>query len=883
MAHVGRWILICVLLFTAAPRLRAASAAEKSAFDAAVGDLRLTFWDRAEAEFAQFANTYTNSARLPEAFLYQAEARLQQTNYDGALELLTTHQGQAGKLADLYLFWQAETLFRKGQAEPAAGAFEKLIHDFPASTNRLEAAVRAATARSKLTQWPRVVDVLGPANSPFQLAAAANPGSEPIIRGRLLLSEAYLAQTNLDAADAALLPLASLQLPPVADWERQLLRCQILLARDRPAEAWQISTNLPPLASAAGKREIQAETASFQAALLERLGRDEEAIAMYQKNLAEVFPPERQRQALLRITELYLKQERLDEAARVLEKFLSQYPTAESADLALLTLGELRLRQFESGQCTNVVSTLVTNLPAATNCLEQALISLAGFTNLFPRSPLVGRADLYLGWCFWREDKIASSQAAFQLAAERLPYSADQATAYFKLADAQYRLTNFAAAIANYSIVLDKFSGFPVVKTNLFEPALYHTVRAALDGGNLAAATNALAKLLDWYPRGFYTDRAVLLTGQVVGGSDPASARKMFQDFVRAMPETSLLPELELAIAATYEQENQWDAAIAQYDAWIASNTNHQALARAEYARARANFEAGHDAAALAGFTNFIARFATDELAQQAQLWVGDYYFRLPDFQKAEENYQRCYQNTNWPVSKLAYEARMMAGRSAFARSAWKDARDYYFGRVAENTNCPVELRAQAFFAYGDTLVSQASTNKLADYKEALNAYDQVGYLCPSNVIAVLALGAKANCFLQSQDYGGATNAYLQVINSPLADAATRASAKVGLGLTLEKLAQQATGTNQLALLTCARNQYLDVFENHNFLKEGERADPFWTLKAGTEAVRVCESLKQPGQARRLCEALRKQFPWLRLDDKIKTLEGQEQLAGEKS
>ena len=53
-------------------------------------------------------------------------------------------------------------------------------------------------------------------------------------------------------------------------------------------------------------------------------------------------------------------------------------------------------------------------------------------------------------------------------------------------------------------------------------------------------------------------------------------------------------------------------------------------------------------------------------------------------------------------------------------------------------------------------------------------------------------------------------------------------------------------------------------------------------MKAGTEAVRVCEALKQPGQARRLCEALREQFPALRLDDKIKALEAQEQLAPDK-
>jgi tetratricopeptide (TPR) repeat protein len=310
----------------------------------------------------------------------------------------------------------------------------------------------------------------------------------------------------------------------------------------------------------------------------------------------------------------------------------------------------------------------------------------------------------------------------------------------------------------------------------------------------------------------------------------------------------------------------------------VNAHTNHEALARAEYARARANFQAGHDTNALAQFTNFIARFPTNELALRAQLWVGDYYYRLPDFQKAEENYQWCYQNTNWLVSKLTYEARMMAGRSAFARSSWNDAKDY-FGRVAENTNCPIELRAQAFFAFGDTLVSQSSTNKLSDYKEALNAYDQVGYLCPTNPIAVLALGAKAHCFLQSQDYAGATNAFLQVVNSPVADAVARADAKVGLGLTFEKLAQQPTSTNRVALLTLARDQYLDVFEGPSFLRDGETADGFWTMKAGTEAVRICEAMKQPGQARRLCEALLEKFPVLRLEDKIKALKAQEQRA----
>src|SRR5512143_1275322 len=245
MAVVWRWILSCVLLFAAAPDLRAAASAEKAAFDAAARMFNDSFWDRAESLFAQFAQTYPNSPRLPEAFLYEAEARVQQTNYSGALELLAAHQAEAGKLADLFLFWQAETLFQKGDLPAAAAAFARLIREFPASSNRLQAAVREATANARLAEWARVVGALQPADSPFQLAAATNAAAELVIRGRLLLAEAHLAQTNVDAADAALRPLAAGALQPGFAWQRQFIQCRILLARGRLAEAWDASSNLP--------------------------------------------------------------------------------------------------------------------------------------------------------------------------------------------------------------------------------------------------------------------------------------------------------------------------------------------------------------------------------------------------------------------------------------------------------------------------------------------------------------------------------------------------------------------------------------------------------------------------------------------------------------
>jgi len=108
--------------------------------------------------------------------------------------------------------------------------------------------------------------------------------------------------------------------------------------------------------------------------------------------------------------------------------------------------------------------------------------------------------------------------------------------------------------------VIEGFRDLPEVETNLFEPALYQIAQAGLAAGDLKPVTNALTRLLAWYPRGFHTDHALLLAGQEVSRQgNPAQARQMFLAFTKAAPDSSLRPAVELAVARTYEQEGQWN------------------------------------------------------------------------------------------------------------------------------------------------------------------------------------------------------------------------------------------------------------------------------------------------------------------------------------
>ena len=887
MAVQCRWILVLSLLLASGPRLWAATPADR-AFNTAVELFKGTFYAQAEAQLADFCQKNPTSPRLPEAVLLQAQARLELTNYAGAIELLTANQAKAGTNVDQYLFWLGKGYLGKGDWRAASDTFAKLVKEQPASSRCLEASLGEAEARSALAQtepaeWQRVIGLLQETNGLFQSAARTNAASEFVPPGYLLLSEAQLATKDYRAAEATLQPLTNRLMSPRLGWQWQYLLCRIQLADGRTNAALQGTTNLLAIAAKGAQTNLLAESAALQAGLLERVGQTNEAIVAYQQNLAEGVPTERRRHALLKIIELSLAQDNVPQATETLEKFLAQYPDSALADLALLTLGELRLRQCESGISVTPATPAGTNAPAATNVLQLALGSFDTLVKKFPQSPFFGKAQLDLGWCYAREGKLPEAQAAFQAAVDRLPPSKELATAHFRLADTEFQQTNYAGAIKSYQMIIEKFAALPEVKTNLFEPALYETVRAALAGGYLDTATNTVQKLLAEYPRSLSAARAALLTGQEISRrGDFAGARKVLLDFDKAAPEAPLRPERQLVVAATWEQENNWAEAIALYDICLPSLTNHEAQARVEYYRARdTSLQVGRATNALALFTNFVARFPTSEFAPLAQMWVADYYYNLRDYVEAERNYKLLFQSTNWARSELTCEAQLMAGRAAVGRQRWTEAMPY-FTQLYNNTNCPstmlpsayIDMRLEALFLYGDSLMSvvdPAETNKLANCEEATRALGRICDEYPTNRLAGRAWARRADCYLQwalaRQQYDSLTNAlnaYQRAFDSPQADVALRSQAKVGLAVTLTKWAEQKTGKERTALLEQALNHCLDVVYG-KILRDDERLDAWWTKEAGLKGVALADLLQawsqEVGLFQRLTNSVWPQLP----------------------
>jgi len=335
--------------------------------------------------------------------------------------------------------------------------------------------------------------------------------------------------------------------------------------------------------------------------------------------------------------------------------------------------------------------------------------------------------------------------------------------------------------------------------------------------------------------------------------------------------------EAELAIGRTYEHEKDWPKALELYESWLHRYTNHAATADAEYRLAWATLQTGNETNALARLTNFVARFPANDLTPRAQWWVADYYYAHGEYSRAEQDYQLLAKK--WPGTALAYEGRMMAGRSAVRHYGWADASDY-FRLLYNDTNCPVDLRFQALFALGNVYMSQDSTNKTVDYAEAIKVFDIICQSYGTNRLGSLAWGEKASCYLQwaqgPTQLTNAVEAFQKLLDAPAADITARSIAKVGMGVVLEKQAGQSPASEQGPLRQRALEQYLDVLSRAD-LKEGERPDLFWIKESGLKAVRLATDMQQWSVAERVCARLLDLLPQMRpsLEDRILKIRGQ--------
>jgi tetratricopeptide (TPR) repeat protein len=848
--------------------------ASKADEDKALSTARALFDDHqyklAQASLTNFLSAYTNSSHAPFATLYLARSMIEQSNYDGAIQQLTRAVPQSGSLAGEYVFWIARARLRKGDYAAAEEEFANLIQNYPTASRRLEAACDQAEACSKMGNWAKAVQLLQKPDGVFRTLAKADPKNSLITRGTLLLGEAFLQGGKYAEGEKVVSGISTAGLDPEWQWQKQYLLCRLELAAGRPAEALRNSTNL--LDVVAGPRH-QAASRFLRGDILNKLGRTDEALQSYTNNLAADVPPEDQRLALSKAVELILAQNQIQDAVSLLENYAAERTNGAALDLAHLRLGELYLKiYYNPAQIPSTNDTAV----AATNYLDEALANLQSVLEQ-ENNPLAAQAHLDRGWCFWAETNMPAAQAEFKTATDRLRLSEEQAVARFKLADTELYQHDYNGAVSNYNRLLQDYANWETVTNGLFDQALYQIIQADLALGDQDGAQTALGKILLWYPNDLFGDRGQLLIGESVR-YDYGLARRVFTELLQRSPDSSLAPEVQYAIARTYEQEGNWDEALRNYDRWVNEHATNAPLLlpQVEYSRALVYGKDGKETNALALFTNFVTRFPANDLAPWAQNWVADYYFNLGDNQSAEKNYELLYQ-TFPDAGDLAYQARLMAGRAAMAGQRAVEAAQY-FSDLVNNANAPPALAAQGWFALSEAIWQQFEENPTNGtyLNEAIKAIGNLTNGAPNNALTARAYGRLGDYYMQWADmqwepkhdpkvYADAIQMYHTVLNfpAPNIDITIRSQAEVGLGRIAERQGQ----------LDDALTHYCNVL----YAMDPEHFDPFWVEQAGTAASHIYEQQRQWDKALKVYERVLKAVPSLRpvLEKSIRTAQAE--------
>jgi len=883
---ISVWLL-CLFICCGA---RAADPPEAdAAFNAAVKAFQDKYYEIAEKQFGEYVTKYPQSPRVPDVVLLQAQCRFELKNHNAVIDLLTKLKANAGKLADQYQYWIAEAQFHRPDLAAASQSYGELLAAHPDSPLRLQASYGQAFSQYKLGNFSRTVELLKDPASAFQRASQNNTNEAFVIRGYLLLGEALFEQKSYRTVQETLSVLTNRNLTAEVDWQRQSLIAHSAFADQRAAEALTITTNLIALAVAADKPVLHASSLILQAEILQRI-EPEQAIQAYEKiTQIKGAAPSQSRQALLRAVDLEIARDRLTNAVTRLENLLSQNPQDAIVDLIRLTLGELRLKQFYALMDKSSPPSGPATAAAATNLLHQAKTNLTFIINVRTNSELLGKAYLNQGWSLWEEGRltatparIGESRAAFEAAVARLTVPEDRAVARFKLADCQLEQNDPTNAILNYELLIENHSDLRQAKTNLFNLALDNLLRASVRINDLARARAALQRNLDWFPTNLLSHQGMLTYGQALLDDSPGEARSALSDFLRRFTNSPIVPDVQLAIAKSHAYETNWVSAIQEYDRWIGRYTNHISFPHAAFDQAWVYYRSGDETNALKLFTNYVARFPTNNLAPLAQYWVADYFYRQQAWDTAEINYKLLIQNTNLVNSDLGHQSRLMAGKSAFFRLAYDNARDYlapFVSTFGDVTNPPPAV-LEAFMVLGDvelsTLVT-GETNRWNKYGNAITVFSRVATKCGVGTRwEPLARGKMAACHVQLAEFdpsrldAAATN-YYQAMISRFADVTTRSEAQVGFGHVLELQAKLKPEPARRALLEQALEHYLKAF----YAENEKRPDPYWVKTAGLKAADLAVHLNLYDQAKRTYTRLLNQLPSLSqtIEAKLQALE----------
>jgi len=814
-----RFVPLLALLFVAATSLE-----ENRQFQVAEAAFNDKLYDVATRQLQEFLEKYPQSPRASNALYLLGRTQLNLNDWETALRTLQAALAKwPDKRADGVVFWIGEAHSWGGEFAAAATRYEELIEKYPWSPLVPAAWYELAAAQFRQGRYDAAgaaLDKLAPTRPSDELARDAE-----LLRGQLLL-----ARQEFTKADAALEAVAHKAGPTSRAfyqanyWLGESLahRQQFAAALARYAvvtEAFKAKPYQPVDAQLAGEAWFAAGWTHWNAGEFAAAG------AAFKMALATATRRELKRDALLKVAECAAWSGQPGDSVAGLKDFLATHPGDPLADAAQLAIGDLL---FNKGDHV------------------AALTEYARLLTTYTNSSLRVRAGTQAGWCAWQLQQFPAALDYFQ---KTLPLVKDDGAAAeveFKIADVHVALGQFPEAAGDLQRLI---TGHP--QSAALDRAYFQLGEADRRAGNAGAAAAAFATLVQNYRQSAFAPQAQYNLGQLlVAERREDAARAAFAAVVSNFPATVWASNAVLAVGESWAREGRPAAAGAEFDKLISNGLESELAQQAFYSRGWVRPREK----TLAEFTEFLAAHPQAKLAADIQYWIADEYLRQRDYLKAQAQFQSVAET--YPASRVADAAQYFAGRAAYGRQDFETAIKLYEALVKKFPQS--SWRCDARFGQGDAL------SELGRFDDALLVFTALTKEFPDCPLAGEAWGRQGDCQYSLSRYDDALASYRKALDAAK-DTALRNQAFFKLGQTFE--VQQK--------LDEAIQQYTKaLYETTAAPDPTEPIERFWSCKAARAAANLKEQQTQWADAITLYKKLGELCPELKelAEDRIRKL-----------
>lgn len=517
-------------------------------------------YEAARARYQQLVNEFPDSPYVPSAHYGTGWTFHENDDYDAAADAFARAQsGAADSLALEATYYEGVNRALSGDAVAARARFQTVVDTWPDSDLAVPAQYEVGILSYQRGDYDAAIQAL-------RRYVDAHPSADRVGEALFWMGNAYLATDALDAAGQAYTDAEERgAVPDSVQVEVRFQNAWTLYQQDQHAEAAPLFLSIAEDQPSAARRE---DALFWAADSFYEIGERARAQDLFKRYLNAYPDGAHTPAAQYSLAWTYFEQQNYRSAARSFNRFLrtarsldSDVPYRQDAQLrladshyALKEWGEAisayRAVQGEGEDYALFQTGRALNVAGQT---QRAIDTFQRLTERFPESPWHADALYRMGFIHLQEQNYEMARAAYRRVIEQHPDSPVAPKAQYGIGDTYYNAGNMPAAQREYQTVLEQYPSSSLIDdaaSSLFfaldARGADDRARAVIDSFATENPDSEVVAALR-----FRRAEAAYQTG------DLPKAQRLFQTFLRASQNETLIPEAYYYLGVIYADRDQ--------------------------------------------------------------------------------------------------------------------------------------------------------------------------------------------------------------------------------------------------------------------------------------------------------------------------------------